>query len=255
MKMAQDFLIEIPVLKVSDGLTRARQILRDDRFREVYVVGAKKTLAGYIDITDALRVTATKSNVTLEGFIKDAATALPKDSVEYAAAVMGKYRTDSAAVVDETRHILGGVLLSDIFPVIISRNELPGKVASRMSETVVTASPADSIQKIYALIRDSGFTAFPVVEKKRLVGVISRRDLISSRAVRSTLAGRAQKTVGDLMKKPVITVAPDVPLSEAADLLVQYDVSRLPVLDGDRLIGIVDRHDVVSHLQVNGRAA
>ena len=42
MKTAQDFLIEIPVLKVSDGLTNARQILRDDRFREVYVIDAKK---------------------------------------------------------------------------------------------------------------------------------------------------------------------------------------------------------------------
>ena len=76
MKTAQDFLIEIPVLKISDGLTKARQILRDDRFREVYVIDAKKNLAGYIDITDALRVTATKSNVTLEGYVKDAATAL-----------------------------------------------------------------------------------------------------------------------------------------------------------------------------------
>ena len=248
MKTAQDFLIEIPVLKVSDGLTKARQILRDDRFREVYVIDAKKNLAGYIDITDALRVTATKSNVTLEGYVKDAATASLTDSVERVATVMGKYRTDSAAVVDKDQHVLGGVMLSEIFPVIISRNELPGRVAPHMSGNVVTASPADTLQKIYGLIRDSGFTAFPVVNKKRLVGIISRRDLISSRAVRSTLAGHTQKTVEDVMKKPVITITPDEPLSVAAKLLVQYDVSRLPVLDGDRLVGIVDRHDIVSRL-------
>ena len=248
MKTAQDFMVEIPVLKVSDGMTKARQILRDDRFRELYVIRANKTIAGYIDITDALRVTATKSNVTLEGFVKDAATAHLPDSVEHVAAVMGKYRTDSAAIVDGERHVLGGVLLSDIFPVIISRNELPGRVAPHMSGSVVTASPADPIQKIYALIRDSGFTAFPIVKKKRLVGIISRRDLISSRAVRSTLAGHTQKTVEDVMKKPVIAITPEEQLSVAAKLLVQYDVSRLPVLDGDCLIGIVDRHDVLSRL-------
>ena len=42
MKTAQDFMIGIPVLKYNDQITKARQILRDDRFREVYVVDAKK---------------------------------------------------------------------------------------------------------------------------------------------------------------------------------------------------------------------
>jgi len=248
MKTAQDFLLEIPVLKDNDGMTKARQILRDDRFREVYVIDAKKKLAGYIDITDALRVTATKSNVTLDGYVKDAAVANLSDTVEHVAKLMREYRTDSVAIVDHDRHILGGVLLSDVFPVIISRNELPGYVATHMSETVVTASPSDTIQKIYTLIIESGFTAFPVVKKKRLVGIISRRDLISSRAVRSTLAGHTQKTVGDVMKTPVVTIAADAPISVAAKLLVQYDVSRLPVLDGDIIVGIVDRHDVLCGL-------
>lgn len=248
MKTAQDFMVEIPVLKISEGMTKARQILRDDRFREVYVIDAKKNLAGYIDITDALRVTATKSNVTLEGYVKDAATGTREDSVELVAKKMRDSRTDSIAVIDHERHILGGVLLSDIFPVIISRNEMPGRVATHMSENVVAATPSDNIQKIYTLIMESGFTAFPVVKKKRLVGIISRRDLISSRAVRSTLTGHAQKTVGDLMKQPVVTITPNEPVSVAAKLLVQYDVSRLPVIDGDALVGIVDRHDVLTGL-------
>ena len=64
-------MIGIPVLKYNDQITKARQILRDDRFREVYVVDAKKNLLGYIDLTDGLRVTATKSNVTVEGYVKE----------------------------------------------------------------------------------------------------------------------------------------------------------------------------------------
>ncbi|HET6580644.1 MAG TPA: histidine kinase, partial [Methanoregula sp.] len=72
MKTAQDFMLEVPVLRFNDQITRARQILRDNRFREVYVVDAKKNLLGYIDLTDGLRVTATKSNVTVEGYVKEA---------------------------------------------------------------------------------------------------------------------------------------------------------------------------------------
>ena len=120
MKTARDFMIEIPVLNCHDGITKARQILRDDRFREIYVTGIKKDLLGYVDITDALRVTATKSNVTVEGFVKDAASAGSEASIESVAKAMREFRTDSAALIDPGRHILGGVLLSDLFPVIIS---------------------------------------------------------------------------------------------------------------------------------------
>jgi len=108
MKTAQDFILEIPVLKKSDQITRARQILRDGRFREVYITDGKKTLLGYIDLTDGLRVTATKSNVTVEGFVRDAPMANPEDSIEQVAKTMRSFHTDSAVVVDSTHYIRGG---------------------------------------------------------------------------------------------------------------------------------------------------
>ncbi|MFA4824898.1 MAG: CBS domain-containing protein [Methanoregula sp.] len=248
MKTAQDFILEIPVLKNSDQITKARQILRDGRFREVYVVDGKKSLVGYIDLTDGLRVTATKSNVTVEGFVKDAPMVSPEDSIEQVAKTMKSFHTDSAAVVDSTHHIRGGVLLSDLFPVIISRNELHGTVASRMTGHVVAVNPADELQKVQALIMESGFTAFPVIKKKRLVGIISRRDLISHKRVRSAIAQHAHTTIEDVMTHEVVTIAPDEPVRYAAELLVKHDISRLPVLNGEILVGIVDRHDILAAL-------
>jgi CBS domain-containing protein len=248
MRTAQDFILEIPVLKPGDQITKARQILRDDRFREVYVVDTKKNLLGYIDITDGLRVTATKSNVTIEGFVKEAPMVHPADSIETAARAMRSYRTDSAAVVDPEPRICGGVLLSDLFPVIISRNELHGTVESRMSHNVVVLAEDDEIQKVHAHIVESGFCAFPVLKKKRLVGIISRRDLIGSRRIRAVIADHAKTPVGSVMTTDVVTIAPGEPVSAAAELLVKHDVSRLPVLDGDRLVGVIDRHDVLASL-------
>ena len=248
MKTARDFMLEIPVLTFSDGITKARQILRDDRFREIYVTGTKKDLLGYIDITDALRVTATKSNVTVEGFVKEAACAGPEASIEDAAKAMREHATDSAAIVDSHRHILGGVLLSDLFPVIISRNELSGRVSSRMSKKIQTADPGDTLQQVYAKVTECGFTAFPVVKKRRLVGLVSRRDLIRSGGVRSAIAQNSTRTVGDVMTTGVIGVMPGAPLSEAARLMVENDVSRLPVMENEALVGIIDRHDVLGGL-------
>jgi CBS domain-containing protein len=248
MRTAQDFIIEIPVLKYNDQITKARQILRDDRFREVYVVDAKKNLLGYIDITDGLRVTATKSNVTVEGFIKDAPAAHAGDSIEAVAKMMREYRTDSAAVVNSEPHIIGGVLLADLFPVIISRNELHGEVRDRMSRRVVSAAPEDEVQKVYAMILESGFSTFPVVHKKRLAGIISRRDLISTRRVRSAIAQHNQTSIETVMTRDVITIAPDEPIAAAAELIVAHDVSMLPVMDGEKMVGVVNRHDVLRAL-------
>jgi CBS domain-containing protein len=248
MKTAQDFMIGVPVLKFNDQITKARQILRDNRFREVYVVDAKKNLLGYIDLTDGLRVTATKSNVTVEGFVKDAPMAAPADPVEQVAKAMREYKTDSVAIVDPRPHIVGGVLLSDIFPVIISRNELRGTVSDYMTRDVTVASPTDTVQKIYTMIMESGFSAFPVVKKRRIVGLISRRDLIRTRRMQSVIANHAHTTIEEVMSKDVVTIGPFETVSSAAELLVKHDVSRLPVIDGDRIIGIVDRHDILTGL-------
>jgi CBS domain-containing protein len=245
MRTAQDFIVEIPVLNHTDQITKARQILRDDRFREVYIVDAKKHLIGYIDITDGLRVTATKSNVTIEGFVKDAPVVHGGDFVETVAKKMNEYHTDSAVVVNSEPHIIGGILLSDLFPVIISRNELHGLVSERMSRKVVFAEPEDHLQKVYTMILESGFSTFPVIRKKNLAGIISRRDLISSRRVRFAIAQHNSTPVGDIMMKDVVTIAPDEPISAAAELIVKHDVSLLPVMDGERLVGVVNRHDVI----------
>ena len=247
MRTAQDFMVEIPVLKHTDQMTKARQILRDDRFREVYVVDAKKNLLGYIDITDGLRVTATKSNITIEGFVREAPRALPEDPIEQVAKAMRQYRTDSSAIMDCKSHILGGVLLADLFPVIISRNELHGPVSRQMSTDVVAAGPEDALQKISALIVESGYDAFPVLDKKKLVGLISRRDLISRR-VRTMIAHPAGTTIGDVMTREGFTIGADEPISAAAELIVKHDVSLLPVTDDGHVVGVVNRHDVLGAL-------
>ena len=98
------------------------------------------------------------------------------------------------------------------------------------------------------MIIESGFSAFPVISKKRLVGIISRRDLISNKRVRSESGQHAHTMITDVMTHDVVTITPDEPVSYAAELLVKHDISRLPVLEGETLVGIVDRHDILAAL-------
>jgi CBS domain-containing protein len=248
MKTAGSVMVAVPVLSLTDHVTRARKILRGDEFREVYVQDEKRHLAGYVDITDALRVTDTRSNVTVEGFLKDAARVSPGDTLERVAAVIRDAKTDSAAVVDGQGIVLGAVVLSGIFPILITRHELRGTVGDWMSRGVVTIGPDEPIQKVYTLIMESGFTAFPVMKKGQLVGIVSRHDLLAASRVRKSLDNISRVKVESVMTKEVITTSPSAPTAEAANSLVRHDISRMPVIAEGSLAGILDRHDVLKGL-------
>lgn len=249
MKVASDFLVEIPLLKDNDPITRARQLLRDDVFRELYVHNGKKKLRGLIDITDVLRVMATKSNVTVEGYISPASAVHPADTIEAVVRSIRTSKRDSAPVVDPQQQLLGGVLLSDLFPIIITRHDLKGSVSDYMARRPVTCSVDDTIIRIYSLIVESGFTSFPVLKKKKLAGIISRRDFLREGRLRPALENAAAKPVEEMMTRQVITVGPDHPVDAAAKMMAANDISILPVIDDGLLAGVLDRHDVLKGLK------
>ena len=180
MKCACDFLADFPVLKYDEQVTKARQILRDDIFRELYIHDGKRKLLGYIDITDVLRVTATKSNVTIEGYIRDITPVSPDTPVREVLIAIRKNNTNSVPVVDDQKIILGGVFLNEVFPFLITQHKLQGKVADCMSDDVTSCAADDTLQRVHTLIIDSGFTAFPVIKKKKLVGMISETGLLGA---------------------------------------------------------------------------
>lgn len=250
MKVAQDFMVEVPALKIDEMATRARKILRDDVYREVYVHDAKGHLVGYLDITGVLNVTSTKSNVTIEGFTKETLSVKAGQTLEEVIRTIRSNATDSVPVVDDQNVLLGGVLLSDLFPVFITRHRLQGRVRDHMSVKVVKCSPDDPVQKVYNLVIDSGFSAFPVEKKRKLVGIISRRDLLKDGRWRTSIeGGTAGSPVESVMTTPVISTVPEEDLQKAAETLVKHDISRLPVLDEGVLVGIIDRHDVLKFLK------
>jgi len=250
MMVAADLMVEIPALRYDEYVTKARSILRDDVFREVYIVDGKDHLLGYIDISDVLRVVDTKSNITVEGFVREAAKVTPDTPLPDVSTAILNARTNSAAVVDEDATYLGGVLFSEIFPVLLSHRVNHSRVRDAMSHHPVTCSPDDPVNRIYSLIITSGFNSFPVVDSGRVIGIISRQDLLRAGKVRTSLKNRADTTVERVMTTPVITVTTDDSLATAGRLMVEHDVSMLPVVDEKKkLVGVIDRHDILGYTQ------
>ncbi len=138
------------------------------------------------------------------------------------------------------------------------------RVAEVMSAPVVTVGPETPLRSVAARLVEHGISGMPVLAADGTVlGVVSEADIL----LRGRAAGPARshllaahsdaegawleakldaRTAGEAMTSPAITVRADAPLAQAAALLVDRDVNRLPVVDGrQRLVGIVTRADLV----------
>ena len=142
------------------------------------------------------------------------------------------------------------------------------RVADVMEREVVTIAPDATVHELVLLLQQKDIGGVPVVDGEgRLVGIVTEGDLVIEDAdVRLPhyfglfgnlvyLGGqkkfeeRLKKMVGnsvaDVMTTEVFTVAPDDPVARAANIMVDKKVNRVPVVEGDRLVGIVARHDII----------
>lgn len=110
-------------------------------------------------------------------------------------------------------------------------------VANRMSSRVVTVESHLSLEAARALLQKHKIRQLPVVKQKKLVGIITDRDLRS--------APTTVKTVGEIMSPKPLVVGPTASVDEAARVLRLHRIGALPVLDGSRLVGIISATDVL----------
>ena len=116
------------------------------------------------------------------------------------------------------------------------------QISDLMSYPVVTLSPETRMEKVYTVLREKGHMGIPVIEDVRLVGVISRRDFWKAKK-RTAL----NAPVRAFMTTNVITIKPGCSPMQAARLMIQHDIGRLPVVESGHVIGIVTRSDIVRY--------
>jgi len=108
---------------------------------------------------------------------------------------------------------------------------------------VITLSPLDEPEKVVDLMAKTGHTGFPVLDKGRLVGIVTNRDVSLTR-----LPGRECATIREAMMASPFVTYPDDTLEEALALMVGHDFDHLPVVHRDApetLIGFLTRTDIL----------
>lgn len=148
-----------------------------------------------------------------------------------------------------------------------------------MNKRVIYFSPEDSIFEVARAFSREKISGAPVVRDERVIGVISNSDIVKFMHVKlakpkfshqnpslsmilldianisksfltfKNECKRVSKTkVKDLMKKEVLVISPNTTLTDIADLMEKKDVNRLPVIEKNKLIGMVCRADVIRAL-------
>ncbi len=126
------------------------------------------------------------------------------------------------------------------------------KVRDIMVKEVATLDVNDELSLANDIMRLGRIRHLPVVDGTRLVGIISERDLFRSSLAQAL--GYESKATRDLMKTlrikdvmvtKVVTVTPDTELKEAVRMMVERKIGCLPVVEDDRLTGLVTETDVL----------
>jgi len=137
-----------------------------------------------------------------------------------------------------------------------------------MTKEVVTVTMETSIRELAGLITAHRIGSIPVVDSDGvLAGIVTESDLIeqdksfhiptvislfdwviyleSEKKFEKELKRITARTVGDICSREVITVAPDTPVSEVADIMSSRKIHAVPVVEEGRLVGIVSRIDLI----------
>jgi CBS-domain-containing membrane protein len=142
------------------------------------------------------------------------------------------------------------------------------KARDIMTKDVVTVNPQTSIRELAALLLERKISGAPVVDDAgKLLGVVTESDLIFQNKkvhlptavaildafVFLELPGKMEQEfkkmagakVGDICSQQLFTVTPDTELEELATLMAEKKVHTLPVLDGEQLVGIIGKSDII----------
>jgi acetoin utilization protein AcuB len=128
-------------------------------------------------------------------------------------------------------------------------------VSMWMARDVVTIAPDLPVTEAAALMARNHVRRLPVVERRenqlRLLGMVSAADIlhafppdVNPFAVEGPGLRESPATAGEIMRRQIETTTPDTPIEEAAALMCEQKVGALPVLRGDRLVGLITESDI-----------
>lgn len=250
---------------VDTQATKVRSILREDGYRSIPVVSDNR-LEGIITRGNIMNISATKSNIDARGIMDHPKViTTPDESIQDLTGKLIKADVKQAPVVESTdsMQLIGIVSVVDILRKLLFNGDKPSHniIGEIFTKDVVSCTFDESISKVWDLMDETGFSGLPVIKNKKLIGIVTREDVINSGHVRiGKESGEIKRSikVEKIMKTPPMVTTVENDITEVAKIMIEYDIGRLPVVENPRyvkkepnravksdLIGIIAREDIL----------
>ena len=173
--------------------------------------------------------------------------------------VVAKFYTTKARaipVVDDKRRLVGMITRERLLSYFLDQGEFKNvKVMEVMNSPVITINAEDSVARARWLMSNNNITKLPVLDEKKLVGIISARDIVdrlysSGGKKKASILTEEERLmampVKEIMSYPVVTVNGKESVESAVKTLLSRRISGMPVVEGDVISGMFSGIDAIS---------
>lgn len=122
-----------------------------------------------------------------------------------------------------------------------------GVVRDIMTKEIVTIDVDKSALEAAKLMTEKGISSLFVVKDANPVGIVSERDFIKKICAKELQV--SQVKIGDIMSKILTTASPETPIEVAVQRMVNHKIRRLPIMEGNNVVGIITVTDLAKHLR------
>ena len=257
-----------PVITVTEDtpLSDARKLIADNKIRALPVMKEDK-LIGIITRRGLLRLDLSilgdeswHINADLEDekvgdvMTLKPLTILPDSSVPKAARIMLENKITALPVLEKGK-LVGIITNSDILRFLLaeySEIKKPVLIKNYMTDEVVSIEKSTSLLEAHRLMGTKRIRSLPVIEDGKIVGLVTRTDLMSSDPSRMASRNNQElslkiltQDVEKLMTSPVFTITQDEEINAAAKLMLEHKIHVLPVMDDqNKMVGIITESDL-----------
>ena len=109
-----------------------------------------------------------------------------------------------------------------------------------MKKNVITIDINASIESAAKIMKSHKIGSLIVIEAEKVKGIVTAEDIVYKH-----IADRHGKIVNDIMSKTLVTVSPEKSIEDASRIMVENKIKKLPVMEGEKLVGIITASDVV----------
>ncbi|MCE7697555.1 MAG: CBS domain-containing protein [Methanobacterium paludis] len=279
MKIKDVMNDQVSVVQENDQVEHARKLMLKQGISRIVVVDNEDKPVGMVterDLTRKMRGNGPKwkmrpiDKISIRRVMTpDPVTLTPEDELRDAVELMLKKDISSIPVVDE-EGLVGILSKTDLLNFYTDKFNGHWKVSDLMTPDVITVNENHSIAHVIGIMEEHKIGKIVVIRDNEPVGIITPENISFAQVedpetgmsvekiyfIRNS-EGKSKKnvrmvsmlTAGDIMKNHLVKISKDEDASKAADIMDENNISGVPVVEGDALVGIITKTDIIKGIQ------